>query len=91
MISSVWDILIPVITVMVLALGIYLTNTSKFYTVREHEAFEQRAVNMHEILRAQVQREMDQVHMRLSVLEATRPTTGELQARIDPRPSTPLK
>ena len=52
-------------------LTIFFQQNSKFLSIREHESYQ-----------AFVTREMDYLRSRISILEQTRPTTGELEAKL---------
>ena len=65
------SILVALISIGVVGGGILLTNSVRYYTIREHEAFDEGLdKRLHEILD------------RIKVLEQTRPTTGELRAWV---------
>lgn len=87
--GSIWAIAIPVLSVVIVGIGIFIANASKYYTIREQEAFSGVLTIALNNIRSElagtqqdIERELDQIHMRISVLEQTRPTTGELQARL---------
>lgn len=66
-----YDVLISIAAFVVLVLGLFLTYTGKFLSIREHTEY-----------KLSVQRELDKVHERINVLERTRPTTETLEAKI---------
>ncbi len=55
---------------LITGFGIFLASSAKFFTIREQEEFINR-----------INRELDQIHLRIYTLEQTRPTTGELEAK----------
>jgi hypothetical protein len=52
--------------------GFYLASSSRYFTIREHQEF-----------MSSIFREFDKIHGQLVRLEDTRPTTGELEARLN--------
>jgi hypothetical protein len=60
-----------VVLIVLTALGLYASSAAKFFTIREHTSY---AYLM--------QREIDSMLDRIKVIEQTRPTTGELEARF---------
>ncbi len=87
--GAIWPVAIPIISVVIVGIGIFIANASKYYTIREQEAFSNvLTIALDNIrseltgLRRDVERELDQIHDRIKALEVTRPTTGELQARM---------
>ena len=52
--------------------GFFLTSSSRYFTIREQESFSN-----------YITREFDQLHAKVTTLEQTRPTTGELQAMMN--------
>jgi hypothetical protein len=52
--------------------GFYLSSSSRYLTIREHQQY-----NLF------ILRELDQQSHRLGTLEQTRPTTGEIEARLN--------
>ena len=50
----------------------YILTSSKFLSIREHMQYNEFVI-----------RELDRVSNRISVLEQTRPTTGEIEARMN--------
>ncbi len=67
-----WNIILPLGLLIVGIGGFYISNTSKYITIREYET-----------LVARLNRELDQLRRQVQVLEETRPTTGELRAVIE--------
>lgn len=51
-------------------------------TVRQHEEYKESVSNRIDAVEAQMRRDDDRLEDRIKVLEATRPTTGELEARL---------
>ena len=64
-------VLVSVGSVLVVGLGLVLTNNVRYLTLREHEAY----------LKAMSTR-IDDILDRIKILEQTRPTTGELKAWV---------
>lgn len=79
---TIWDIGVPVLSVVIVGVGIFLANTSKYFTIREHQEFAEQIKGQREILRTNLQREIDAIIRRIETLEQTRPTIGELEARF---------
>lgn len=52
-------------------IALFLSSSAKYLSIREHETYT-----------AFLTREMDLINNRLLLLEQTRPTTGELEARL---------
>jgi hypothetical protein len=73
-----FDILIPIGAFVVLVMGLFLTYTGKFLSIREHNEY-----------KLSVQRELDKMHERLNVLERTRPTTETLEAKLGQQTKAP--
>lgn len=87
--ATIWPIAIPVVSVVVVGIGIFIANSSKYFTIREQGAYEgsvQRDL-------AAISKRIDDIQDtnkdliedmrdRIKVLEQTRPTTGELQAAL---------
>jgi hypothetical protein len=66
-----WSTAISVGLLFIALAGLYLNTSATYLAIREHEAF-----------RASVQREFDQLRYEIRILQETRPTTGELEARL---------
>ncbi len=99
--ATLWPVAIPVVSVVVVGIGIFIANSSKYFTIREHDAFH-RSIQRD---LASITKRIDDIQYtnkdiiedirdRIKVLEQTRPTTGELQAALrtgivsykDPKP-----
>ena len=52
--------------------ALYVSSTARYLSIREHESY-----------RSFILREVDQLNHRILVLEQTRPTTGEIEARMN--------
>jgi hypothetical protein len=65
------DILIGLGVLLLGVMGFYLSSSTRYFTIREH--------NEH---KASIIREFDKIHEQIVRLETTRPTTGELEAKI---------
>jgi hypothetical protein len=68
---EIWPVVIAAGVLLTAIITIIMTNSSKFLSIREHETY-----------RAYATREMDITSRRLDIIEQTRPTTGELEARL---------
>jgi hypothetical protein len=66
-----WETIVPVGLLVLAIIGLLINNASTYLSIREHTTYQ----NF-------VQREMDTIGRRLDRLEDTRPTTGELEAKI---------
>ncbi len=68
---DIWQILLPAGLLLLGLAGFFLSSSSRYLTIREQAA-----------LTAFLTRELDQMHGKITTLEQTRPTTGELQAMM---------
>jgi len=67
-----WALVLGSIGILVLGVAsYYLTTSAKYLTIREYETYNQFMI-----------REIDKLGNQILVLEQTRPTTGELEARF---------
>jgi hypothetical protein len=62
---------------------------SKSLSIREHEEFRRNIDKEFDRKDHQRERDFDAMLDRIRVLEQTRPTTGELEARLKPPPRSP--
>jgi predicted RNA-binding protein with RPS1 domain len=62
---------------------------SKSLSIREHEEFRRNIDKEFDRKDHQRERDFDAILDRIRVLEQTRPTTGELEARLKPPPRSP--
>jgi hypothetical protein len=62
---------------------------SKSLSIREHEEFRRNIDKEFDRKDHQCERDFDAMLDRIRVLEQTRPTTGELEARLKPPPRSP--
>ncbi len=87
--AGIWALAVPVISVVVVGIGIFIANSSKYFTIREQNAFNdrmqreldgitRRLETTHYVTRDLI----DDLRDRIKVIEQTRPTTGELQAAL---------
>ena len=67
-----WQLLIAVVALGSSALMFFSNILDKSLSIREHEEY-----------KSHVTRELDSILDRIKVVETTRPTTGELEARFD--------
>lgn len=88
-----WTLITPIIGVIVVGFGIYVASAQKYFTIREHLEFKakvEREVDIAleniirelDIIRGIMSTEFNRIHQDITRLEDTRPTTGELQARL---------
>lgn len=54
------------------AFGFYLNSSARYLSIREHNQYNDFIL-----------RELDKTSQRVSILEQTRPTTGEIEARLN--------
>jgi hypothetical protein len=66
--------ILPMGLFVIALLTIFFNQGSKYLSIREHESYQ-----------AFVTRELDYLRGRITILEATRPTTGEIAAKLDNR------
>jgi hypothetical protein len=73
-----WEIMVPTGIFIIAIAGLFLNNATqakslaeKFLSIREHETYNDF-----------IKRELDRIAQRLTFLEQTRPTTGELEAKL---------
>jgi hypothetical protein len=78
-----WDWIIGLIGLGIGAVTIFSRMFDKSLSLREHEEFKRAINDAITLNRKQFQREVDRIEDRIKILEQTRPTTGELEARID--------
>jgi hypothetical protein len=67
-----WGLLITASVAIIALSGLYISSFSRYLSIREHETYQ-----------TYVTREMDELSRRIDVLEKTRPTTGEIEAKLD--------
>jgi hypothetical protein len=80
-----WQLAIAFGALVVGAIGFLSRSLDKGLSIREHDEF--RAAMTREIVAIQTsyRRECDRLEDRIKVLEQTRPTTGEIEARLSER------
>jgi hypothetical protein len=62
----------------------FLSRTfDKGLSIREHEEYRNSMLRNLEEMRASYRRECDRLEDRIKILEQTRPTTGEIEARLE--------
>jgi hypothetical protein len=69
--------------VVLSALSLAAQLLGKSLSIREHEEFSKNTKERYEGLKSDYQRESDRLEDRIKILEQTRPTTGEIEARLD--------
>lgn len=77
-----WQTVIAVGALVVAAVGVLSRAFDKSLSIREHEEFRNSIRLEMDRLRHNYERETNRLEDRLTVLETTRPTTGELEARL---------
>ncbi len=77
-----WEIAATLGALALAAIGFLSRNFDKSLSIREHEEFRDRVKADIAQMRTDYKRETDRLEDRIKVLEATRPTTGELEARL---------
>jgi hypothetical protein len=80
---DIWAILVGLGGLIIGAVGVLSKALDKGLSIREHEEFRNNINNRIDQVVRQYQRDDDHVLERLTHLEQTRPTTGELEARIN--------
>ena len=84
-------VLIPIAALLVSVAGLYLNTASKYLTIREHNEFKEAMEQNIIAAKNTIYRETDQLLDRVKVLESTRPTTGEIEARLNYHNGTKIK
>jgi hypothetical protein len=78
-----WQIAIAIGALFVALASMFSRSFDKSLTIREHEEFRASINAGLAQLRADMHRDNDRIERRVDVLEQTRPTTGELEARLN--------
>jgi hypothetical protein len=73
------ELLLPLFAVAIAALALMDRMLSKNLTIREHDEYRKGAERTTDGLQEGYRREVDRLEQRLNIIEATRPTAGELQ------------
>ncbi len=76
-----WLPLIGIGSVVIVGVGLVLANSSRFFTLREHEAYLRSQVFVVEAMSKRIDDVLDLV----KTIEHTSPTTGELKAWVTRR------
>ena len=86
---GIWGIALPILSVVIVGIGIFVANSAKYFTIREYQAFETAMLRDIAAITKRIDDIQDtnrdlfsDVRDRIKVLEQTRPTTGELQAAL---------
>jgi hypothetical protein len=82
-----WNIVIALGAAAIAAVALFARMFDKSLSVREHEEFRNAVTRQFKELREDNRRESDRLLDRIKVLEQTRPTTGEIEARLN-KPQT---
>ena len=78
-----WPALLAIAAIAVSIFSAMGRFSEKALSVREHEEFRNSIRDQFLAVRDQERRDVDRVESRLNQLEQTRPTTGELEARLE--------
>lgn len=78
-----WQTLLAVAAIAVAGLTLLARLLDKSLTVREHDEYRKGMERHAETTRLQLVRDIDRLEKQLSILEQTRPTTGELKTTAD--------
>jgi hypothetical protein len=82
-----WHTIIDFGTIALAAMAFLSRSFDKSLSIREHEEFRRSIGDQLNRIREDFHREFDRIIRRIEVLEQTRPTTGELEARLRPKES----
>jgi hypothetical protein len=82
-----WQTIIAIGALVVSVFTALSKNFDKSLSIREHEEFRNSMKGDTAQVRADYHRDDDRLEKRIEILEQTRPTTGELEARLRPRSS----
>jgi hypothetical protein len=77
-----WQSLVAIGALLVTAISFLSRSFDKSLSIREHEEFKKAIEREMGQLRSWFERDTDRLEDRIKVLEATRPTTGELEAKL---------
>jgi len=77
-----WTAFVGIAALAVSLFAILSRALDKSLSIREHEEFRGNMKDQFSLIREQAKRDGDRIEKRLDVLEQTRPTTGELEARL---------
>lgn len=84
-----FDTAIAIGAAIIAAMTLISRMTDKSLSVREHEEYKRGIEKDSDRKDHQRERDFDIMLDRIKVLEQTRPTTGELEARLKPNPPPP--
>jgi hypothetical protein len=84
-----WQIGLAFGALLVGAAGFLSRSFDKSLSIREHEEYRNSMLRNLEDIRTSYRRECDRLEDRIKVLEQTRPTTGEIEARLERGGSEP--
>jgi hypothetical protein len=77
-----WQAVIAIGALLVAGIGVLSRAFDKSLSIREHEEFRSALRGEIDRMRNDYKRDDDRLEDRIKVLESTRPTTGELEARL---------
>jgi len=77
-----WTLLIALGSLIVAGVAFLSKSFDKSLSIREHEEFSKNTKERITQVEMQGQRDDDRLERRIEILEQTRPTTGELEARF---------
>jgi hypothetical protein len=80
-----WETVLSLGALSVAVLAALSRVLDKSLSIREHNEFKDRVIKLIDDNLGRVERELDKLEDRLKVIEQTRPTTGELEARLGKR------
>jgi hypothetical protein len=80
-----YQLIIALGALLVSVLVAFSRTLDKSLSIREHEEFSKNVKERVEGLKHDFNRDVDRLERRLDYIEQTRPTTGELEARMGPR------
>jgi hypothetical protein len=79
-----YQLIIALGALLVSVLVAFSRSMDKSLSIREHEEFSKNTKERMEGLKNDFNRDIDRIELRLNYIEQTRPTTGELEARMGP-------
>jgi type II secretory pathway pseudopilin PulG len=77
-----WQAVIAIGALLVAGVGVLSRAFDKSLSIREHEEFRNSIRDQISQVRLDTRRDDDRLEDRIKILETTRPTTGELEARL---------
>lgn len=83
------DTAIAIGAAAIAVITLFIKLFDKSLSIREHDEFRQALRDQFALMNEQIKRDINRLEHRLDVIEQTRPTTGELEARLKPNSLTP--